>query len=222
MSKSKTCKECGLIKPLEKYTKRKASKDGLHPYCNDCIKIRSKAYREKNIEKIRKYDVERAKTEKRKSLNAEYRKNNREILNSNARDWYHNNKDRVLRRKLERYHELYYNDTKFRVDRIIRRSVGRVIELSKTDKKESTYDTLGYKPEELIKHIQLQFQEGMSWDNYGEWHIDHIIPIIEFIKNGVTDPKIINSLENLQPLWANDNLRKGANFMLQPSNLSEH
>ncbi len=94
--------------------------------------------------------------------------------------------------------------------------------MSKTDKKKSTYDTLGYKPEELIKHIQLQFQEGMSWDNYGEWHIDHIIPIIEFINNGLTDPKIINSLENLQPLWANDNLRKGANFMLQPSNLSEH
>jgi hypothetical protein len=46
----------------------------------------------------------------------------------------------------------------------------------------------------------------MSWENWDEWHIDHIIPISKFEKE--TDPKIVNSLSNLQPLWASDNIRK--------------
>jgi hypothetical protein len=53
------------------------------------------------------------------------------------------------------------------------------------------------------------FRDGMSWENYGEWHIDHIMPINHFIKSGITDPAIVNALENLQPLWAYENLSKG-------------
>ena len=50
----------------------------------------------------------------------------------------------------------------------------------------------------------------MSWDNYGEWHIGHIIPKV-FFKYKSTDDiefKYCWSLDNLQPLWAKDNLRK--------------
>ncbi|AVH85447.1 hypothetical protein Rostov1_00057 [Vibrio phage Rostov-1] len=48
----------------------------------------------------------------------------------------------------------------------------------------------------------------MSWDNWGEWHIDHIKPVAQFKREGITDPKIINALSNLQPLWAEENLKK--------------
>ena len=47
----------------------------------------------------------------------------------------------------------------------------------------------------------------MSWDNYGEWHIDHIRPVSDFPSE--TPPYVINSLNNLQPLWKIDNLKKG-------------
>ena len=71
---------------------------------------------------------------------------------------------------------------------------------------------VGYTRNQLRAHIQSRFSEGMSWDNYGEWHIDHIKPIKAFIDEGVTDPAIINSLDNLQPLWASDNISKGAKY----------
>ena len=72
-----------------------------------------------------------------------------------------------------------------------------------------SYDIVGYGFEDIKKHITSMFTDGMSWDNYGKWHIDHIKPIKAFLDEGVTDPKIINSLENLQPLWAFDNISKG-------------
>ena len=77
------------------------------------------------------------------------------------------------------------------------------------NKKDRTESTLGYTKEELVLFIGSKFQSKMSWENYGEWHIDHIVPIHHFLSVGVTDPKIINALSNLQPLWAVDNLIKG-------------
>ena len=66
---------------------------------------------------------------------------------------------------------------------------------------------LGYSALELKIHLQNLFTEGMSWDNHGKWHIDHIKPVSKFDKN--TLPSIVNALSNLQPLWAIDNIQKG-------------
>lgn len=71
------------------------------------------------------------------------------------------------------------------------------------------YKLMGYTPHQLKSHIESQFVDGMTWENHGEWHIDHIIPISMWIKVGVTDSSVINALDNLQPLWAIDNLSKG-------------
>jgi len=46
----------------------------------------------------------------------------------------------------------------------------------------------------------------MSWENYGDWHIDHIRPLSSF--NESDDASIVNSLNNLRPLWKEDNLKK--------------
>jgi hypothetical protein len=67
-------------------------------------------------------------------------------------------------------------------------------------KEEKTIQLLGYSAIELKGHIEKQFTEEMSWNNYGEWHIDHIKPIYIFDKN--THPSIVNALSNLRPLWA--------------------
>jgi len=68
---------------------------------------------------------------------------------------------------------------------------------------------LGCSIEGLKKHLEAQFQEGMSWDNYGEWHIDHIIPLASF--NLINESDFLKACHytNLQPLWAEDNLSKG-------------
>lgn len=82
----------------------------------------------------------------------------------------------------------------------------RILGLTGESKTTKTEDALGYSFADLRNHIEAQFKDGMSWENRKEWHIDHIKPVNVFIKEGETDPKIINALSNLRPLWAYDNL----------------
>ena len=73
---------------------------------------------------------------------------------------------------------------------------------------------MGYTGKELYKHIESLFTDGMSWDNMGDWHIDHIRPVasFNFTTTECEDFKKCWALENLQPLWAKDNLSKGSKW----------
>lgn len=73
-------------------------------------------------------------------------------------------------------------------------------------KRTSSFAMIGCTPEELRTHLQSKFQEGMTWENYGEWHIDHIIPLSS-AKDQIESEKLCHYI-NLQPLWAKDNLNK--------------
>jgi hypothetical protein len=67
---------------------------------------------------------------------------------------------------------------------------------------------LGCTRDELRLHLERQWTEGMTWENYGEWHIDHIRPCASF---NLLDPEQVVACfhySNLQPLWARDNQRK--------------
>jgi hypothetical protein len=73
-------------------------------------------------------------------------------------------------------------------------------------KSSKTQDILGIDYEGLVKHIESQFKDGMTWENRGEWHIDHIIPL-----SSATSEDELTKLchyTNLQPLWEKDNLEK--------------
>lgn len=72
-------------------------------------------------------------------------------------------------------------------------------------------DLVDYKLKDLMIHLENQFKEGMNWNNRGDWHIDHIIPKSRFKFNSYEDPQFKQcwSLENLQPLWAEENWNKG-------------
>ena len=74
-------------------------------------------------------------------------------------------------------------------------------------KKKKTFEMIGCTPDELRNHLSKQFIDGMSWDNYGEWHIDHILPLVS-AKDEEEVVKLCH-YSNLQPLWAKDNLIKG-------------
>ena len=75
---------------------------------------------------------------------------------------------------------------------------------------------VGYSVEELRAHLERQFLKGMSWDNYGEWHIDHILPLASFEFDGPDNDEFRRAwaLTNLRPLWSRDNIRKGAKRLL--------
>lgn len=79
-------------------------------------------------------------------------------------------------------------------------------------KSKKTSEILGYSPDDLKEHLEKLWKPGMNWGNYGVkgWQIDHVRPIASFPLN--SDPREVNSLENLQPLWWHENMSKGASF----------
>lgn len=88
----------------------------------------------------------------------------------------------------------------------IRGAITKAFSRNGYTKKSKTYEILGCSFEDLKIHIENQFQYGMCWENHGDWHIDHKIPI-SWAKN---EEEIINlsNYKNLQPLWAKENMKK--------------
>jgi hypothetical protein len=101
---------------------------------------------------------------------------------------------------------IYYKRTNVRLAKAIRSRI--YVALKGKMKSQSTLELLGCSIAELRLRLEAKFAEGMSWDNYGKWHIDHIRPLISF---DLTDPIEIRqacNYQNLQPLWAQENLIK--------------
>lgn len=132
-------------------------------------------------------------------------KNYKERKNSAAKIKYYNEHEFNLKRKRENAlsnpASVFARKTIERMEKYISK-----IRISKYE------DILGYTQTDFINHIESLFKKGMTWENRSEWHIDHIRPLKLFIEDGVTDVSIINALSNLQPLWAKENLSKGAKY----------
>jgi hypothetical protein len=93
-----------------------------------------------------------------------------------------------------------------RIGNYIRQSLGT----AKGGKKWSAL--LGYTAADLARHLEKQFLKGMTWENMSEWHVDHIKPLSSFSITSAEDAEFRAAwaLTNLRPLWAFDNLSKGA------------
>lgn len=85
--------------------------------------------------------------------------------------------------------------------------------LKTNSKSKRTLELLGCSVEELKQHLENQFTKGMSWDNYGDWHIDHIKPCAKFDLSKPEEQLVCFNFKNLQPLWALDNLKKGSFYV---------
>ena len=110
--------------------------------------------------------------------------------------------DRVNGLKKYYKHRIHYN-----VARLVRKGLDGFV------KSQPTFDLVGYSVEELKSHLEKQFVSGMTWENYGKhgWHIDHIVPRAKLPYDSSEHPnfKLCWALNNLQPLWASDNWKKG-------------
>lgn len=74
------------------------------------------------------------------------------------------------------------------------------------------FSYVGCTAEFLRQHIEAQFADGMSWDNYGEWHIDHIRPCASYDLSNENARRECFNWKNLRPLWASENIQKGAKY----------
>jgi hypothetical protein len=156
-----------------------------------------KSYKEKNPEKVA--EQQRA-----------YRTANREKIAAKRKPYYQANKERIIAGNAKYQRKRYAEDIDFRILMNIRT---RFYALLTNKEGRSTLDFLDYTMGELRYHIATRFERGMSWDNYGEWHIDHIIPCASFDHQDPTQVRECWALSNLQPLWASDNRRKGAKIL---------
>lgn len=103
-------------------------------------------------------------------------------------------------------------DIDYRLAGTLRARIRAAIKSNSGRKAGKTTELIGCSIQELKQHLEKQFDERMSWDNYGDWHIDHIRPIASF-KNLGTDEaiqKVCFNYQNLQPLWASENMSWGA------------
>jgi len=115
---------------------------------------------------------------------------------------------RQTKKVTKRQAERYATDPSFR----LRKAMSVAIRSSLRDEKAGrTWESLvGYTVDDLRAHLEGRFVAGMTWENYGEWHIDHIIPQSAFSFSSPSDPQFAKcwALANLQPLWGPENIRK--------------
>ena len=93
---------------------------------------------------------------------------------------------------------------------------GRLQKALKNDKELHTFEYLGAGLDVIKPHLEKTFKEGMTWENIGEWHIDHIVPL-KYFENGIkpTHEQVVERLHytNLQALWGAENIAKGNRFI---------
>lgn len=120
------------------------------------------------------------------------------------------NRDRLQAIATTRRRERYAEDAQFRVGVLLRNRVSAA--LQGRARAASTSDLVGCDLATLRLHLEVQFVDGMTWDNYGVtgWHVDHIRPCASFDLSDPAQQRECFHYTNLQPLWAVDNCRKGA------------
>jgi len=211
MSEYKYCNKCGCYKIRENFYKKSQNKDGLSSNCKECDNKCRKNWAENNQDKDREYkrNWDSRNKEKKAEYKREWRKQNRDKDIEYTRRWQSKNPEWAANYIKQRRR----NDDEFRLKENLKCSLRKILERTGSKKKSKTFDIMGYDANKLKERLEFQFQEGMSWDNYGEiWEIDHIISIQHFLNKGETRPNIINALSNLRPLWVRENRNKGGTF----------
>jgi hypothetical protein len=162
----------------------------------------------------------------------EWRSNNKERQRAAERKCYHKKmqdpqwKDRRLTRRkawlarraneLREYRRKRRQQAQVKLADNIRRRINWFLQHRGSAKSASTEQLLGCSFETLRLHLEVQFKEGMTWDNFGVngWHVDHKLPISMFDLRSEKMQKIAFNFQNLQPLWRQDNLAKSDKITL--------
>ena len=166
-------------------------------------------WRAKNPERVKKikalWFVENFERVKQNSVN--WRAKNPERVKQNTVNWKAKNPEYTTAYNNTYHKQRKAKDPLYRLHCNMRSMGNRVVkQLALGKKPANTFTWVGCTAEELKTRFESLFTEGMTWENYGEWHVDHIRPVSSFAPE---EWEQINHYTNLQPLWAKDNLLKG-------------
>lgn len=165
---------------------RKAKKNERHK-----AKYRqNKAFAEARRAYVRSYYAE----------NQEYRK--KTLERALARQ----SRPEVKKQRVLRHRQKYANDPAYRFAWLMRQAVRRAF--AGSSKPASTFTLLGVSREDAMRIIESRFVDGMTWENYGDWHIDHIFPLSAVNVDDPIEKRAVCHIDNLQPMWGPENSRK--------------
>lgn len=237
--KKKKCLKCLKIKILNEFNNNFAAHDGKATNCKLCVKIRNhkwymknknrsaenrKKWRSKNKKRSnylarewRKNNKERTKQiatkyreknkDKIKECSKKWKSDNAEYIKKYQKEYCKKNRNKITAQSSKRHMERYRSDVLYMIAHSLRRRLRNA--LINKQRRGSAVKDLGCTIEELKKYLEKKFTKGMSWKNYGRWHIDHIVPLSSFDLTKKSQVKKACHYTNLQPLWAKDNLSKG-------------
>lgn len=189
---TKVCSKCGITQKISEFRKDITKKDGLRPECKVCVK---------NYEMLQ-------------------RSNNPNLIRDKLKKFYENNPDKrkeyrenYRSRKIEQRKERRNQDPLFNIVNRVRCRIWKYLSVNEITKKNKTFEVIGCSQQELKEHLERQFTDKMTWENRNEWHIDHIIPL----SSAKTEEELYKLCHytNLQPLWAEENLKKSNKIIQQ-------
>ena len=230
---TKICSKCKVEKDVCEFSIRSKTNKPISS-CKECEKIRVKEYNQKNLKIVleKKKEWREKNKNQQNEIHKKWREKNKEYVLEKVKKWNENNKEKRIKYeqeyrknnldKIKKYQKNYreknsskfneYAKNKRNTDPIfklscnVRNRIREFLLLKNISKKNKTFDLIGVTPLFLKEYLESKFTNNMSWDNYGEWHIDHIIPL----SSANTEEEIYELCHytNLQPLWAKDNLVK--------------
>lgn len=157
---------------------------------------------------------------KNRDKKLKYAKRYRDLNKDKQREYmsiyYENNKEKIHKQRLSYQRKRRQTDIGYKIVTNMRSRLGGFLGRRGMNKDNKTMKYVGCNKNELVKHLESLFTDGMTWDNYGRdgWHIDHIIPMTHFNLNNEDEIYMACNYKNLQPLWAIDNIRKGNKLLI--------
>ena len=226
LTMDRECSKCKITKSLEQFPNDPKCSDGKRRTCKECriphwipgadeiLKCKI-CNEEKHYSLFANHGKQKPHECKTCRNTREFNKRNlnKEEYNRKQReDWAKNNEKRneTRRKNLQKRRD---EDPQYRLKMALHVRLYDAVKHQKGTKSSKTLEILGCTVEELRVFLEAEFTEGMTWENYGKWHIDHIRPCASFNLEDPEEQKRCFHWANLQPLWAQDNIRKGAKFM---------
>lgn len=221
-TKMKYCPKCKKLKENSEFNKHKGRAEGLFYCCRLCQSAYKREYYQNNKEFINKNVKEYSKLnpDKVKKCRKLSRKRRLKRIPNYEKRQYQKHKEQIkLHQKNNRSKITSYErnrrkvDLNYKLTRYLRTRLS--VALKGNPKLKTTIKLIGCSIEFLKEHLEKRFKSGMTWDNYGLWHIDHIRPCASFDLSKPCQQHKCFHYTNLQPLWAEENLKKSDKFRMR-------